>query len=340
MKPSDWPANWTVRPASFDDVDLAVDMFNARSRKFYGENQSTVDDMLGWWKSPRFDLARDTCVVLDETGRMIAWSHAVDPGEPYLSLGCAVITDPDFADRDDLWDGLYAWALTHTSRHIEKAPEGARVFAVESAMDEDEARRSAVERAGFEMVRVQNTMRIDLDETPPEPEWSEGIDVRAAIVEEELERIVAASREAFRDHWGFVEEPLEQALDDWKSWLSSLGDRRDPSLWFVAHEGDEIAGLGFFSTEIAGDRTRSYVETLSVRPAYRKRGIALALLHHSFGELHRRGKTAVELDMDSENLTGAPRLYERAGMRVIRRTINYEKVLRDGQDLTTRKLAA
>lgn len=150
--------------------------------------------------------------------------------------------------------------------------------------------------------------------------------------------MVEADGEAFRDHWGFVEEPFEQRLEVWQSWIESLGDAHDPSLWFIAHDGDQIAGLGLFSTQIAGDKTRSYVDSLSVRPAYRKRGIAIALLRHGFGELHRRGYAAVELDMDSENLTGALRLYERAGMRVIRRTINYEKVLREGEDLVTRQL--
>jgi len=42
--------------------------------------------------------------------------------------------------------------------------------------------------------------------------------------------------------------------------------------------------------------------------------------------------------MDSENLTGALKLYERAGMRVVRRTLRYEHVLRDGDDLATRTL--
>jgi len=329
---------WTMRPATLDDVDAAVEMFNARSRLFYGTDQSTTEDMLGWWKGARFDPARDTRAVFDASGRMLAWAHAGDPGAPYVSLGCSVITHPDVAARKALWDDLYTWALGAASARVEKAPAGARVVAADSAMAEDEARRTALERAGFGIVRIQNTMRIDLTQAPPSPVWPGGVSVRPAKVEEELEAMVVASREAFRDHWGYVEEPLDQAIADWKEWIASLGGRRDPSLWFVAHEGSQIAGLGLFSTQIAGDATRSYVESLSVRPAYRKRGIALALLHQGFGEVHRRGYEAVELDMDSENLTGALRLYERAGMRVIRRMYSYEKELRPGKDLATRSL--
>ena len=232
-----------------------------------------------------------------------------------------------------MWDRLYAWAR----EYIPRAPEEVRGVAVENAMEVDEPRRSAVERAGFWMVRIENHMRIDLDTEPPAAEWPAAICVRSADMEQDLPSMVAASEEAFRDHWGYVEEPYEQALENWQSWIGSLGETLDPSLWLIAHDGDEIAGLGLFSTRVADDLTRSYVESLSVRLAYRKRGVALALLRHGFGEFHRRGFEAVELDMDSENLTGALRLYERAGMRVTRRTISYEKVLRDGEDLVKRE---
>lgn len=42
--------------------------------------------------------------------------------------------------------------------------------------------------------------------------------------------------------------------------------------------------------------------------------------------------------MDAESLTGALRLYERAGMHVIRQVISYEKEIRAGVDLATRSL--
>lgn len=76
-----------------------------------------------------------------------------------------------------------------------------------------------------------------------------------------------------------------------------------------------------------------------MRPAWRKRGVALALLRHTFGEFRRRGYAAVELDMDSENLTGALRVYERAGMRATRQSVVFERELRPGRDLATRELA-
>jgi ribosomal protein S18 acetylase RimI-like enzyme len=88
------------------------------------------------------------------------------------------------------------------------------------------------------------------------------------------------------------------------------------------------------------DPTGGYIYDLGVRPAWRKRGIALALLHHTFAEFHRRGYVAVELDVDSQSLTGALRVYERAGMRAVRQSVTYERELRPGIDLATRELLA
>jgi len=86
------------------------------------------------------------------------------------------------------------------------------------------------------------------------------------------------------------------------------------------------------------DADLGYVHTLGVLRPWRRRGIALALLHHAFGELQRRGKKRVGLGVDAASLTGATRLYERAGMRPVRQSDLYEKELRPGRDLTTQGL--
>jgi mycothiol synthase len=44
-------------------------------------------------------------------------------------------------------------------------------------------------------------------------------------------------------------------------------------------------------------------------------------------EFHRRGESHVGLGVDVQNPSGATRLYERAGMRVINEDVVYEKDL-------------
>jgi ribosomal protein S18 acetylase RimI-like enzyme len=332
------PEGVTWRPIAFDDAEAAVEMFNARSMAFHGENQSTVEDMRGWWQSPRFDLGLDTQGVFDAEGRMIGWSLSADPGEPYVALRCGVVVHPEVAGCGELWDRLYAWAVARARERLPLSAPDLRVTLSDNAMEVDPARQNALERAGFSKVRVNNAMEIDLQAEIPDPVWPAGIVVRPIDVRRDLEAVVRADREAFRDHWGHVEEPFEQALENWHSWIASRGEDFDPSLWFLACAGDEVVGVGLFSSKIADDTTLSYVDSLGVHPVYRRRGLGLALLRHGFAEVQRRGYKAVRLDMDSENLTGALRLYERAGMRVIRRSFTYELELRPGKDLVTREL--
>jgi ribosomal protein S18 acetylase RimI-like enzyme len=78
------------------------------------------------------------------------------------------------------------------------------------------------------------------------------------------------------------------------------------------------------------DPEMAWVYVVGVRPAWRRRGIALALLQHSFAALYEAGKRKASLEVDAENPTGATRLYERAGMHVARRQDTFEKELRPG----------
>jgi mycothiol synthase len=87
--------------------------------------------------------------------------------------------------------------------------------------------------------------------------------------------------------------------------------RRDRRVCSVAEENDEIAGA-----RPRGQAARS-----------RRAGLGLVLLQSGFAALWRRGHTRVGVEVDSENETGATRLYERAGMKVTRRYATYEKVI-------------
>ena len=85
-------------------------------------------------------------------------------------------------------------------------------------------------------------------------------------------------------------------------------------------------------------RISGWIDTLGVRRPWRRQGLAEALLYHSFAELRRRGRTRVELGVDASSLTGATRLYEKAGMRAIREFTSFEKELRAGVNLATQMI--
>ena len=99
--------------------------------------------------------------------------------------------------------------------------------------------------------------------------------------------------------------------------------RLRPGFWQLVVHGDEIAGAAL----AFGGRGLGWVLDLAVSARRRKQGLGLALLLAGFRGLPAR-VPPVGLEVDSENETGATRLYERAGMRVTRRYATFEKRLR------------
>jgi ribosomal protein S18 acetylase RimI-like enzyme len=64
----------------------------------------------------------------------------------------------------------------------------------------------------------------------------------------------------------------------------------------------------------------------------------MALLRQAFVTFQQMGRAGVGLGVDASSLTGATRLYERAGMRVVLRFDMYEKELRNGIEMTVTDL--
>lgn len=182
--------------------------------------------------------------------------------------------------------------------------------------DTQKEAQALISKAGFEAVRYSSLMvRPDLEDISDLP-LPAGVEIRA-VLPEHYQKIYDASTEAFRDHWGFspdAEEPLE-------AWLES--PHFDPSLWRVAWEDDEVVGmvLSFIDQDenTAYGRKRGYTENISVRRPWRKKGIARALIAASLKALKERGMEEAALGVDTQNLSGAFRLYESMGYRHVKR---------------------
>jgi ribosomal protein S18 acetylase RimI-like enzyme len=157
-------------------------------------------------------------------------------------------------------------------------------------------------------------------------------------MEEGEERAVLfAAYEAFKDHWGAVDEPFESYYQRRKHYMDN-DPKYDPSLWLVAMDGDEIAGISLNYAYLDEDPDMGWVGTLGVRRPWRKHGIGLALLQYAFRDFTERGRKRVGLGVDASSLTGAVRLYERAGMHIWRKSNLYELEVRPGKDLMKQSL--
>jgi mycothiol synthase len=194
--------------------------------------------------------------------------------------------------------------------------EGARTVRAR-APEPDTAARALFESRGYSEVRRFYEMAIELTEEPPVPVVPEGLAVDG-LREDEYRAFYDALNEAFAEHWEWHPDPFEEWLE------RRRGQHRDEHgpVWFVVREGDELAAVTRNDASVAGG---GYVGAIGVRPAWRGKGLAKALLHRTFGEFWRRGTTRVTLDVDSQNATGAVALYERVGMRVDSCGVAFEK---------------
>ena len=184
-----------------------------------------------------------------------------------------------------------------------------------------------LEKTGYQAVRYAFDMvRPDLENIPDTP-LPEGLEVRP-VLPEHYRAIWDADTEAFRDHWGFI-EPGEE---DYQAWL---GDpiAFQPHLWQIAWDiaTDQVAGQvrTFIDHEQNRlyDRQRGWTEMISVRRPFRRRGLARALIARSLQAQKQAGMTESALGVDSENLSGATRVYEDCGFRVVKRNTIYKKPL-------------
>jgi ribosomal protein S18 acetylase RimI-like enzyme len=157
------------------------------------------------------------------------------------------------------------------------------------------------------------------------------VDVRTFRPGEDDIALVDAYREAFANHYGYLEQPFDVDLERWRYWMK--GDDFEADLWFLAMAGERVCGFCTAYATSRGGAETGLIDELGVRPAWRRRGVGRALLIEAFRALRNRGVPAVELEVDTENRSGALGVYEDAGMRSVRASYTFLKELRAGRDL-------
>jgi mycothiol synthase len=291
-------------PTEADLADVLA-LMHAFDSAAWGDSEWTEKDLREHWDG--LDLERDARVA-ELDGRIAGYVDVNVRGPRVIADG---YVHPDLRGR-----GVGSALVEAAERRALEEP--GRVYLHYATLGEESA--PFFERHGYRAVRHQWRMVIDLDEEP-EVVVPGGIEIRTYRPGEERE-IHAALEEAWAaGGW----EPYPRTYEDYaKDTFHRAG--HDPSLCFVALADGEVVGASLNDWNRHGDW--GWLGTLGVRPAWRRRGVADALLKRSFAEFFRRGERQVALGVDAESPTGATQLYERAGMRVLYEIIVYEKELR------------
>ncbi|HEY8636432.1 MAG TPA: GNAT family N-acetyltransferase, partial [Candidatus Limnocylindrales bacterium] len=268
-----------------DGVDWVPTVENLRTEHEHGGEFDPRRDLL-------LALVDDTVVGASETNvrtRELGPSHHVEgwvsPAFRRRGLGRALLHWAEARAREvALVDGRTG------ERSLGSWPDEAQAGAV--ALYESEG--YAIVRYGFMMVR-------DLTEPIPELPLPDGLELRP-VEPVDHRRIWDADVEAFRDHW----DPGERTDADFEGWFAS--PELDTGLWRVAWDGDEVAGsvMNFIypaENETLGQQ-RGWLDHVSVRRPWRRRGLASALIAASMRALRDVGMTDAALGVDAENPSG------------------------------------
>jgi mycothiol synthase len=309
-------ATIVLRAPGEDEAAEVARLINSASLAEHGVDDASESEIARWFSQPGLDRERDMFVA-EESGRPVAYADVSDTGEAGEQFWIDLRLPPDASDA--VGDALVDAAIRRAYQLAAERKPGHKPRIIASAASTSPRAAAVLERAGFRLYRHSYRMAIDLDTEIPEPRFPAGLDVRTFAAGEER-AVFDAFDEAFADTWDHVPHVFEE----WRHW--NLEDEGfDPTLWWLVHDGPEIAGLSL-CRPFEAEPDLGWVATLAVRRPWRRRGIARALLLTAFHEFKRRGFARVGLGVDADSLTGADRLYESAGMRSIRQHDMYEKV--------------
>ncbi len=321
------PQGFQMRHPMMDDLKAVLNVSTASDLAYHGSADITLEDVRTDWLSPTFNMLKDAWLIIDHAGQVVGYSSLRQ--QEHAHIYSEILVLPEYSQlglQDYLLTQIEHWA----QEQVPQARPDARVALSCFIAQNDEPSALSLQRHGFKEIRRSWNMEITMNEAPAEPEWPAGITARTFRPDDE--RVVFdTDEEAFKDHWGHMPGNFER----WKHWTIER-ETFDPTLWFLAYEGDQIAGVSLcvYREELG------WVDTLAVLRPWRRVGLGKALMQHSFGEFYRRGTRTVGLGVDAQNLTGATRLYERVGMHVARVYINYEKELRAGIELSTQEIVS
>ncbi|MCW5876963.1 MAG: GNAT family N-acetyltransferase [Anaerolineales bacterium] len=327
---------FSLRAPQMDEVHAVADFHNECSCLLDAKDEVTTAEMANFWQTPDISREDDLRIAIAPDGQILGYAEALVYGEPAAHPYIFLRVHPQHMDGG-VTEALLDWAIARCQSVLDIVPAELRVSIGMHQPSTDTATADVLRSRGFGVIRHSFLMGIDLEAEPPAPEWPGGVELRPFDPKQYAPDVYRAVVDAFRDHFGFHEEPFESGFPRWQHMMIEE-EAFDRDLWFIAWDGEEVAGVALCK-EMARDGGKiGWVEDLGVRRPWRKRGLGKALLLHSFAAFYGRGLRHAGLYVDASNLTGALRLYEAAGMRMLRQLDRYERELRPGKEVMTTEL--
>jgi mycothiol synthase len=312
------PEGYAFRPARLADGPAVLAMLNEETEALIGVPLADIDWVTSPWTAPGADGHVYT-VVEDAAGAVVGYllAECRPPYTEVFSLGVVALSHHG--------RGIGAAIVEEIERRgrelARRAPPGERVVVQVGALADEPRVSALLSGRGYAEVRRFWLMRIEFSTPPAPPGPIEGVEIRTLERGQEGE-VFRCLDDAFRDHWGWEDSTEE----DWIHLHVDVAEF-DPTWWLLAWAGDRLAGVLVSRPASVQEPAFGYVNELGVRREHRRRGIGEALLRTCFRRLHEHGSRGALLHVDSQSITGAERLYERAGMTATPQFSRWEKEL-------------
>ena len=281
------PNGFTVRPATLADVPACTALNNLYNKAIGDPVTYTESTLTAAWTTGEIDITRNSQLVHTADGQLVGF-FAVVPHPDHVIVTTRGRIHPDFEGLGIATE-LMTWAEARAKEEIVKAPPDARIAIRANCNDVHESAKTFLTDWGLEIARYFWDMEIDFSEEISQPTLPAGIEFRPYNPDQHFHAVSSADHEAFKDHWGVPRESLESFQKYWAHMIAG-NKYYDPTLWFVAWDGDEVAGICLCDTQSPADPEHGYVDTVAVRRPWRRRGLATLMLRHAFSELQKAGQ--------------------------------------------------
>jgi mycothiol synthase len=311
----------TWRAATPDDAPAVTALLEAMSARDHPEWSESLAEVVDEFTHSWIDLARDTVLALDSSGRVIAWGVVIETPEPESIVRVILSGGVHPAHRGTgLGRAALEWQRARAEQRLSRSDSILPAWLLAYASERAPEHGRLLEQSGFTPVRWFTSLVAVLGDRANTQELPPGVRIEPWTAERS-EAVRVAKNAAFSDHWG--SQP--QTIEGWNSMLSLPVVR--PDLSRVALVGDDV--VGFVIAEVnEEDWARQgysgcYITLVGTIREWRGRGLASALLADVMLAAHRAGLERAVLDVDTENATGALGVYERLGFRATAREVAY-----------------
>ncbi|WP_343320084.1 GNAT family N-acetyltransferase [Arthrobacter sp. TMP15] len=310
------------RPLCVDDVDAWLELIK-RIAAFEKAPSYTQHSVLLASFSDTVNPVRDNSIVgIDGHGELRAFGRVLKnrAGEKAYVLGGV---DPLW-QRRGVGTAVLAWQESVVAARF--LADGQFPVKARNYVEEDNpALQALLAGTGYSVVRYYSEMLRALEQLPAVP-TPVGISI-VPLTPQLSEAVRVAHNDAFVDHWGSEPRSPEQ----WEIFMSHEHLRTELSAVAIDSLNGAVAGYQLASVDpgkqAQNGRREGYTELLGVPRRWRGRGIAPALLSDAMARFAAAGLDHASLDVDTENPTGASRLYKDMGYSPQRQSMAWEKLL-------------